>query len=310
MTSLSRGLALGAVSAVLAATAACGSDDASSAQSDATQVVVGFYPLQFVAERVGGDHVAVTSLAQPGAEPHDLEITAQQIGLVADSSLVLYEKGLQPAVDLAVEQNAADHALDVATVTTLHEGYEELGEENTGSQAGHEDEGTDPHIWLDPTIMTKIVSAVADRLAKDDSAHAEDYRANATALTSELTALDEEYKTGLATCERKDIVTTHNAFGYLADRYGLTQVGIAGLSPDDEPSPQKLAEVRSFAQEHGVTTIFYEESVSPKYAETIASEVGAETAVLSPIEVASDGKDYLDIMRSNLASLRTALGCQ
>ena len=245
----------------------------------------------------------MTSLAQPGAEPHDLELTPQQIEQVATADLVLYLGGLQPAVDDAVEQNAGGRGLDGLAAVAPTGGYRARG----GAEPAT---GPDPHVGLDPSRYAQLATAVGGRLGQVDPDHEAAYAANAAALGAELARLDERFRSGLADCERRDIVTTHNAFGYLAERYGLAQVGIAGLSPEEEPSPQRLDEVRRFAADHGVTTIFYEESVSPEYAETVADQVGAQTAVLSPVEVVDDGEDYFSVMEQNLRTLQAALGCR
>ncbi|PRZ31375.1 zinc transport system substrate-binding protein [Antricoccus suffuscus] len=297
-------VAVVALSAALgvAASALTGCSSAGATSDGKPNVVVGFYPQEFLATSIGGNDIHVTSVAQPGAEPHDMEITGKQVAKVTDAGLVIYIKGIMPALDNAVANNNSEHGLNLATVTTLKGGYKEIGQENGKA-------GKDPHIWLDPVLMKKMATAVGDRLVKIDKAHAATYKQNTATLIKKLDALDSAYKTGLANCERTSIVTTHNAFGYLAEQYGLTQVSIAGLSPDNEPSPQRMTEVKTFAQEHGVTTIFFEEAVNPKYAETIASEVGAQTAVLSPIEIAHKGEDYITIMQANLAALRKALGC-
>ncbi|TDC29902.1 metal ABC transporter substrate-binding protein [Micromonospora sp. KC213] len=311
--------ALAAATALLAlgGTAACSSGDAGSdpQQPKRVDVVAAFYPLQFLAQRIGGDAVTVTNLAKPGAEPHDLELNPGQVGQVAEADLVVYLKGFQPAVDEAVAQNAGDRAFDVATVqpllTAAAGGHDHEGE----GEAGHADEeeagGLDPHLWLDPTRLATVGDKLAERLGKADPDHAADYTARATTLRGDLAKLDTEFATGLKTCQRREIVVSHAAFGYLADRYQLEQVGIAGLSPENEPSPKRLAEVAEEAREHKATTIFFETLVSPKVAETIATEVGAKTAVLDPLEgLSSDnGGDYLSVMRTNLATLRTALSC-
>lgn len=294
-TILTGGLAL----ALLAG--ACGGSD-EAADDGGVQVVVGFYPLQYLAERIGGDLAPVSSLAQPGAEPHDLELRPQQIQEIAEADLVLYLESFQPAVDDAVAENAPESSFDVLEATEVVGGYTDLG--------GDEEAGLDPHVWLDPTAYASMAEAVADRLAEIDPGNAEAYAVNSAALVDDLTVLDGEFSTGLADCEHTEIVTTHNAFGYLANRYGLAQVAIAGLSPEDEPSPQDLDAARSFAEQNGVTTIFYEEAVSPEYAETVADLVGADTAVLSPLEVVDGGQDYLSAMRENLGALTEALGCR
>ncbi|MEU5965186.1 metal ABC transporter substrate-binding protein [Micromonospora parva] len=294
----------------LAAGAGCSSSGA-GADPQRVDVVAAFYPLQFLAERIGGDAVRVTNLAKPGAEPHDLELNPSQVGEVSEAELIVYLKGFQPAVDDAVAQSGGDRAFDVTSVQPLLDasagGHDHEGEEGHTEESG----GKDPHVWLDPTRLAGIGDQLAQRLGTADPDHAADYTARAAALRADLTTLDDEFKNGLATCQRREIVTSHAAFGYLADRYQLDQVGITGLSPDVEPSPQRLAHVIEEAKEHQATTIFFETLVSPKVAETIAGQVGAKTAVLDPIEglaAGSDG-DYLSVMRTNLRTLQTALGC-
>ena len=261
--------------------AGCGSG---SGSSDAVDVVAGFYPLAYVAERVGGPSVRVTNLTAPGVEPHDLELSPQQASRLEEADLAVYVKGFQPAVDDAV---SGGRGLDV----------------------GRGDE--DPHVWLDPAGFAAVATAVGDRLAEIDPEHAGAYRERAAALGAELRGLDAEFRAGLTGCQRKDVVVSHDAFGHLARRYGLTQVGIAGLEPDADPSPARVAEVSRYARDHGVTTIFFETLVSPDVARTVAREAGVTTAVLDPVEGLAEGSgdDYFSVMRRNLAALRTALGC-
>ncbi len=276
--------------------AACGgaSDGGDAALAgDRLGVSVGFYPYAFVAERVGGPDVDVVNLTKPGGEPHDLELTPQQVAGLSETDLVVYSAGFQPAVDEAVEQQAADKALDVLTAVELREG----------------EGGQDPHVWLDPVRLGTIAGAVADELAALDPDRADAFQERAAALQAELAELDEELRSGLSSCARQEIVTSHDAFGYLAGAYGLEQVSLAGLSPDDEASPGRLAEVATYAQENGVTTIFFEETASPRVAESLAREVGAEAVVLSPLEGAPETGDYVSAMRTNLQSLQTALDC-
>ncbi|SCG78185.1 metal ABC transporter substrate-binding protein [Micromonospora humi] len=292
----------------LGGVAAC-SDAGGGADPDKVDVVAAFYPLQFLTERIGGDRVTVDNLTKPGAEPHDLELNPRQVGQVVDAELIVYLTGFQPAVDEAVEQNGGDRAFDVAGVAPLRDaaagGHEHEGE------AGHEEEsgGKDPHLWLDPTRLAAVGDKLAERLGVVDPDHAADYTARAGALRAELATLDTEYAEGLRTCQRREIVTSHTAFGYLAAHYELEQIGLTGLTPESEPSPQRLAEVAKEAREHRAGTIFFETLVSPKVAETIAREVGARTAVLDPIEGPPAEGDYLTAMRANLQTLRTALDC-
>ncbi|ASW56240.1 metal ABC transporter substrate-binding protein [Plantactinospora sp. KBS50] len=304
---------LTATAALLAGLTTVAGCDAGDRDPEHVDVAAAFYPLQFVAERVGGDEVRVTALAQPGAEPHDLELTPRQVATVVDAELVVYLRGFQPTVDEAVAQNAADRAFDVATVEPLRDVAADH-EDGADLAVAHEHEGIDgkdPHVWLDPTRLATIADSLARRLAAIDPQHAAGYAARARDLRADLDALDREYADGLRTCQRRELVTSHEAFGYLAARYGLEQVGIAGLTPEQEPAPRRLAAVAEEAQAHGATTIFFETLVSPKVARTIAHEVGARTAVLDPIEGQQPDAtgDYLTVMRANLAALRTALGC-
>jgi zinc transport system substrate-binding protein len=280
--------------------AACSAGNQAKAGDDKIDVVAAFYPLQYATQQVGGDRVAVTNLVKPGAEPHDLELQPKQVGQVSNADLVVYLRSFQPAVDETVDQQAKKTALDVATVQPLRQAPKDS-----------EETGNDPHVWLDPIRFAAIADRIADRLATLDPGHATDIRDRAAALHAKLTALDQEYATGLARCQRHEIITSHAAFGYLAERYHLTQIPITGLTPDEEPTPGHLADVADQARKYHATTIFFETLVSPKIAQTLATEVGAKAEVLDPIEGIEPGShdDYLSVMRSNLAQLRTALGC-
>lgn len=298
---------------------ACGSGRSGGVGTgEGTQVVASFYPVAWVARQIGGDAAAVTELTRPGTEPHDLELTPRQITDVRAADLVIYVKGVQPAVDQAVEQHAEDHAVDVVglvkalAVPEAHEAEHAEAAEHAETGTDHgEASPHDPHIWLDPSRLATVATAIGERLAKMDGAHAAAYRHNARTLAGTLTALDGEFRAGLATCSQRKIVTSHDAFGYLADRYDLTQTSIAGLSPENEPSPNRLAALTKEVKASKVDTVFTETLASPKIAETLARETGVRTAVLDPVEGVARGSkdDYLSIMRRNLQALRTALKC-
>jgi zinc transport system substrate-binding protein len=274
----------------------CGSDGGGSSSGSKLEVVAAAYPFGWLAEQVGGPDVKVTGLVKPGAEPHDIELTPRQVGAVQTAAVVLYLKGFQPAVDDALRDGEQGYDLgSVVTQQPLREGDEQTAE--------------DPHIWLDPVRMQAAATGIADRLAAKDPDHAAGYRARAKALSAQLGALDATFRQALTGCARKDVVTSHSAFGYLAARYGLVQRGISGLTPDAEPSPRRVAEVARFARDHGVTTIFFESLVDPKVARTVAAEIGARTAVLDPIEGVTGGDDYLSVQRRNAQALHDALAC-
>lgn len=314
---------------------ACGESGGPETASDGpVEVVAGFYPLQFVAERVGGDLVEVTNLTPRGAEPHDLELSARDTIRLDDAGLVVYLRGFSPALDETIDAVADDHAFDVAPAARLHgadeddrddghdDGHDEHPDEHgddehdhdQGDHDGHDHaDGRDPHFWLDPTRLADVADAVAERLGHLRQDTADRFRTNAEELRRQLEQLDGEFAATLAQCANDHLVTSHRAFGYLAARYGLTQVGIAGLSPDEEPSPAALADVADFVTDYGVTTIYHETLVDPGIAETVAAETGVSTAVLDPLEGLTDtsaGTDYFEVMRANLATLAAGQGCR
>ncbi|MET1004341.1 MAG: metal ABC transporter substrate-binding protein [Propionibacteriaceae bacterium] len=308
------GVAAAASMSLLLASCGTGASEPSAAGNGPAQlqIVASFYPFQYIAEQVAGDHAVVTNLTQPGAEPHDLELTPKQVGRIGEADLVIYEKSFQAAVDEAVEQSGNEHVFDTTTAVPLRD----LGtqdEEHADEGPGHSDRYLDPHVWLDPVNVATLATALAEKLSAQDPEHATDYASNAASLKTELTALDEDFRTGLTGCARTQFITQHAAFGYLADRYRLTQIAIGGLSPDVEPSPSRIAEVQRQATADGITTIFYETLVSPAVAQAIAGDLGLKTDVLDPIEgitPESKGQDYLAVMKANLASLKTANGCR
>ncbi len=276
------------------------SDDAGSAE-DGVQVTAAFYPLQYVTQRVAGDHATVDNLTQPGFEPHDLELTVADTGKIVDSDLVVYERDFQPSVDAAIDENADGDLLDASDVVQLVPFREH----------GVDSDETDPHFWQDPLMLADLGDAVATQLSKIDPDHADDYGANAADLRSDLEELDQQYANGLAQCARTTIVVSHDAFGYL-QKYELTMEAILGLSPDSEPTPADLARLQDLIREDGVTTVFSESLVSPAAADALAKDLNVRSEVLDPIEGLSDqtaDEDYLSLMRSNLAELEQANGC-
>ena len=280
-------LALAAVVGVVLATA---SDEEGAAEAHGGavhSVVAAFYPLAFAAQAAGGPSVSVKNLTPPGAEPHDLELTPQDVRDIHGADLVLLMgHDFQPQLESA--------AGDRASVVRV------LDDAAIGARP------SDPHVWLDPVRFERMVYDVAARIRGPEPVHQ---------LEARLTALDGEYRAGLSDCERHEIVTSHDAFGYLADRYGLEQVPISGTPPEAEPTPTDLEAAADAVRETGATTVFTETLASPKLSQTVARETGAKTAVLNPIEGLTGneqdrGDDYFDLMRDNLEALREALGCR
>jgi zinc transport system substrate-binding protein len=257
-------------------------------------VVAAFYPLAWAADRIAGDDTQVVDLTPPGAEPHDVELTPRDVEQVHDADLVLYlGGGFQPALEQALAGRDGP-SLD------LLEGRSLLESTEAGGGA------SDPHVWLDPRLFAEIVQEIGRALGRPEAA---------AALASRLNVLDGEMRSGLERCERREIVTSHAAFGYLAKRYGLEQIALTGLSPEAEPAPGDLVRLVDAVKASGATTVFSETLVPDDLARTVAREAGATTAVLDPLEgltgAALDaGEDYISIMRANLAALRKALSCR
>jgi zinc transport system substrate-binding protein len=269
-----------------------GCSDAGAGSGDGA-VVASFYPLEYVAERVAGEHQEVVALTSPGIEPHDLELSPRQTIDVAEARVLVYSRGLQPAVDDAVAQSDTEHVVDAAEVADLLQ--------------------DDPHFWLDPTRLDRVAEAVAEQLSHADPANADDYAANLADLQRDLDALDRDLRDGLDDCVRDTVVVSHDAFGYVEDRYGLRFEAINGLSPDAEPSPAHLRELAELIESEGITTVFSETLATPELADTLAGDLGLRTDVLDPIEGLSDDtadQDYVSLMRGNLAALQEANDCR
>jgi zinc transport system substrate-binding protein len=296
---------------------ACG-DDSDNRTGDAERLTVAaaFYPVETIVRSVGGDAIDVVTLVPPGEEAHEYEPTPHQLTELGEADVVVYlGQGFQPNVEKALE-SLPDSVirLDLLDGLTLLPVTEQLP--GTEGEAGGESlaTGDDPHVWLDPSNMQAMTATVAAALADADPDGADGYDERAAEYDATLAALDQEFTDGLATCESDVLVTSHRAFGYLAAAYDLTQIAIAGISPTEEPSAKSLEAVATFAKDNGVTTIFFEENLPDDLAATVASEIGADTDVLDPVESLSseqldEGADYLSVMRQNLTALSAGLRC-
>jgi zinc transport system substrate-binding protein len=249
--------------------------------------------------------VNVTNLTPAAADPHSIELSPVRVREMGQADLVVYLSGMQPATDEALEASPPERLLDTAQAAGLEAGPNGAAAAPSGSTA------LDPHFWQDPTRLADVARGVATNLAHADPAHAADYAANADALIAELDALDQDYRDGLAQCAGATLVVSHEAFGYLAERYDLVQVGISGIDPEAEPSPARLRAVRSVVQDDDVRTVFFEVITSPKVARALAEDLGIDSAKLDPIEGQADpDADYMDMMRENLAALEDGLVCE
>lgn len=267
-------------------------------------IVASFYPLAEAARVVGDGLVEVSNLTPPGVEPHDLELDPEQVVGLAEADIVLYAgRGLQPAVEDAVRSVAEGTAVDVLAGMPAPAGVD------GGAVAA------DPHVWLDPVLMQSIVGVVEGAIVRALESGDRAVHANADAYRSRIAELAQDYRAGLSRCRRRELVTSHAAFGYLARRYGLVERPITGVSPEAEPDPSTLAELAATVARDGTTTIFLEPLASPRAAQTLAREAGVRTAVLNPIEGLTEeeiaqGHGYVSLMRANLAALRKGLGCE
>jgi len=264
-------------------------------------VVTSFYPLAQFAQAVGHELIDVKSITPSGVEPHDFEPTARDIQELQKAQLFIYNgAGLDEWAARAAGARTSGRSLSMVQELT---------------QRGLlEKKNNDPHVWLDPVLAQEQVLAIRDALIALDLSHATQYNSNTQEYIQRLRSLDQQFRTGLSQCPRKEIIVSHDAFGYLAKRYGITIHAIAGMSPDQEPSARTLAQLATLARLRKITTIFFEELVSPRLAQTLAREVGAHVDVLNPIEGLTEdqqqqGKNYLSIMEENLNHLRDALSC-
>ncbi|MGY1621013.1 metal ABC transporter substrate-binding protein [Geodermatophilus sp. SYSU D00965] len=279
-----------AVGCLLATVALTGCTGPAARDADGTlDVVTTSYPLQWVTEQVAGPEVAVTDLVPPGGDTHGFEPTPAQVVELAEADLVVHlSGGLQPGVDAALDQQPPGRLVDVAPVADL---------------AG------DPHFWLDPLRLAIVARDVGAALAELDAGAADDVEARVAAVEATLTDLDQQYVTALAPCRGATLVTGHEAYGYLAERYAVRQVGIAGIDPAVEPTPARLRDVAETVQESGVRTVFFDAAASRATASALADDLGVVTDVLHPVERVAADEDYLGLMRQNLAALQRGLVC-
>ncbi|TFV52108.1 metal ABC transporter substrate-binding protein [Blastococcus sp. TF02A-35] len=268
--------------------AGCGAGQA--AEDDGRlDVVVSSYPLQYVAEQVGGEHVAVANLTPPGGDTHRLDPAPRDVAALSEADVVVHlSGGMQPAVDDVVARERPEHLVDAASVA---------------------DRGPDPHFWLDPLRLAGLGRDVAAELAEVDPDHADDYAARADRLADLLAGIDREYTEALSDCRGATLLASHEAFGYLAERYGLRQVGVAGLDPMVEPSPTRVRAAADAVGGSGARTIFFEAAAGSSVAEVLAADLGLATDVLHPIERVQDGESYPGLMSANLAALERGLVC-
>lgn len=306
-------LTLAALALVLAS---CGGDSrAGGGDSDRLRVAAAFYPLEEAARAVGGRRASVVGLTPPGTGPHDLELGPDQLEALEDADLVLYlGAGFQPAVEKAAD--ALDDATRVDVLEAVRLRSVDAAVPGVRGEVDGEtvDGDRDPHVWVDPSLFARVVDEIEGGFVAADPDGRARYRTGAAAYRAKLEALDRVFSEGLRRCATRTLVTSHAAFGYLADRYRLEQAPIAGISPEDEPDPRSLEATARKAEADGVRTVFFESLVPRDLSETVAREIGARTDFLDPVEgltreALDRGESYFTVQRGNLARLRRGLGC-
>lgn len=293
--------------------AGCGSSVSKTKEDpNKVSIVTTLYPLQDFANKIGGKYVSVTNLVPTGTEPHDFEPSAKDLANLSHADIFVYNgSGLEAWVDKAISNLDQSKTKVVSTSEGLPLLHKE--EEETNHDQEHDHGKTDPHVWLDPMLAKEQAKKIKDTLIKVDPAHQEEYNKNFTTLEKQLNDLDQEYKEMIASAKSKEFVTSHAAFSYLAHRYGLKQISISGLSPENEPSPKEIKKVIEEAKAHQVKVIFFETLVSGKVAEIVKNELKAEALQLNPLEgltqeEISNHEDYFSVMKKNKENLAKALG--
>ncbi len=292
---------LGATGAIAALTGCMATDGSNGV---GLKVYASFYALYDLTQKVAGDLFDVQVLVPNGTEPHEWEPTTTDIAALEEAD-VLILNGVQ--METWSDDLVSSLANDKLTVVVASDGITLLDSPDAdGGQA------YDPHVWLAPRNAQQEMATIAQALSRVDSGDAAVYEANRASYDDDFDALDGAFSAQLAACSKHDIVAAHEAYGYLCNAYGLTQMGIEGLEADAEPDPARMVQIEEYVGENHVTTIFFEDLVSPKVAQAIASDTGATTATINPLEGLTDaqvaaGDDYFSVMYDNLSTLVEAL---
>lgn len=269
----------------------------SEIKSDKINIVTTFYPLAYLSEQIGGERVHVINLIGTGVEPHDWTPKASDLRVSEQAQLFLYNGlGFEGWVEDFLEGLSSDRTVLPVAISEQH------------VQVLEQHGVVDPHSWVSPKSLLKMAQAVYEAIVRVDAAHQAAYKGNYESLLATIEAMDVTYTSKLNEVSNKNLVVSHDAFSYLARDYGLVIKPIMGLSPDAEPKAQDLAEVAAFVRDEAVRTIYFEELVSDELAQTIASETGAQTKVLNPLEglthaQATAGDDLMTILERNLTNL-------
>jgi zinc transport system substrate-binding protein len=309
---LALGLAACTASETAPNTSAAPSAPAAESEVTKLKVLASFYPLAYVAEQILGDIAEVTTIAAGSTDPHDLELTPSQVTAIVSSDFAIYIPEFMPAFDASLSDLNSEQLIDATIGLTLLAGsHDDHGHEEEEDESEHEEESeNDPHVWLNPLNMIAMGANIVNQVSKVYPDLSQQLSDNLAEFTLQMNELDSSFKSALVNCEINTLLVSHEAFGYLANQYGFEQTGLSGLSPEAEPSPARLAELVKVAKEVSATTIYYETTIDPKVALTLAAEVGLATAVLDPIEIKPAQGDYRYAMEENLKALTLGQGCK
>ena len=305
--------------AVLVLTLVGCSNSTQTAELPLPQITTGVFPVAWLASELAGGCAGVTDLTPSGGDVHDLELTASQTRAILSADLVLTVSGFQPSFDDAVTTRTGttlDLINEINPITGVKHDHDHGHEDD--DEHGHEDESGDKkdneildhHFWLDPKRSSTAVELISNQIAALDENCATAVASNKQRVISDLTQLDLAYSSDLAQCQSRTLIVSHQAFGYLADAYNLTQIAVAGLDPEGEPSAARLKEVINLAKAQEVSAVFTESSANPAVAETLAKELAVGILTLDPIELKPASLDYLLVMNTNLENLKQGLACR
>lgn len=314
--------------------AACGKSEEKAQNTDEkVQIYTTVYPLQYFAERIGGESVHVSSIYPAGANEHTFEPTQKDMMALADADLFFYiglglegfvenakktladeEVNMIATVDAISDEQLeeAAHEEEEATSTDSHDHEHESESSEDHSHEGHDHGDIDPHVWMSPKISQSLALSIKDSLVEISPGQQETFEKNYDELVSDLQQLDADFEEMAHNAPNKTFFVSHSAFGYIANTYGLEQLAVAGLNSQDEPSQKELTKLIDLAEEKNIEYILFEQNVSSKLTEVIQKEIGAESLVLHNLGVLSkediqNKETYFTLMNRNLETLRTVL---
>ena len=294
--------------------AACGNTNKEADKKEDLTIVTTFYPIYDFTKEIVGDEGNVKLLIPAGTEPHDFEPSAKERAEISDADVFVYNSSdMEFFVDSLKDSVDSKQTLMIEAAKGIDRLESQEADEHEESEEGHDHAHEyDPHVWLDPVLAIKEVRTIAGELGEKYPDKKEIFTKNADAYIKKLEALDQKYSEELKNATNRTFVTQHAAFAYLANQYNLEQVAISGVSPDQEPTPSRLAELKEFVKKNNIKVIYFEENASSKVAETLSNETGVKLAVLNPLESLTNeqikaGENYISVMEKNLEALKESI---